>query len=89
MRQEIGWYETQQSSQIVSKFISDTLAFQMAIGDKISMVIYQLSLFISGVVISFMHGWRMALVVLASLPLLIFSWWLMAYYTSKKLEYEE
>lgn len=89
MRQEIGWYETQQSSQIVSRFVSDTQAFQLAIGDKIALVIYLISMFVSGIAISFKSGWKMTLVVLASMPILIFSWWLMEFYRKKKTVYEE
>lgn len=87
MRQEVGWYETQQSSRIVSRFISDTLAFQLAIGDKIALVIYLISMFISGLIISFNRGWKMTLVVLACVPLLIFSWWLMEFYTKRRTEF--
>ena len=89
MRQEIGWYETQQSSLIVSKFVSDTQAFHHAIGDKIALVIYLVSTFVSGLIISFTRGWKMTLVVLASMPILIFAWWLMEFYTKKRLDFEE
>ena len=89
MRQEVGWYETQQSSQIVSKFVSDTLTFQLAIGDKIALVIYTVSMFGSGLIISFIRSWKMTLVVLSCMPVLIFAWWLMEYYRNHKAVYEE
>ena len=88
MRQEVGWHEAQQSAQVVSRFLSDTLAFQLAIGDKMALVIYLVSMFVSGLVISFSRGWKMTLVVLACVPLLVFSWWLMEFYTKRRMEFE-
>ena len=49
------------------------MAFQSAIGDKLSMVIYILSLAISGLVVAFVSGWLMALVVLSIMPVIILS----------------
>jgi ATP-binding cassette subfamily B (MDR/TAP) protein 1 len=89
LKQEVGWFETQQSSEIVSRFTSDTLAFQLAIGEKISLVVYLLSMFLSGFIISVMHGWELTLVILACLPLLIFSFWIMEIYAKGKAAYEE
>jgi ABC-type bacteriocin/lantibiotic exporter with double-glycine peptidase domain len=60
----------------------------MAIGEKVSFMIYLLSMFVSGFIISITHGWEMTLVVLAFVPVLIFSWRLMEKYFQEKSSFE-
>jgi ATP-binding cassette, subfamily B (MDR/TAP), member 1 len=85
MRQEMEWFDTQQTSQIVSTFVTDCLSFQHAIGEKVSLIIYLISMFISGCIIAFLSGWEMTLVVLAFEPLFIFSLWLVMHNQNRRI----
>jgi ATP-binding cassette subfamily B (MDR/TAP) protein 1 len=60
----------------------------MAIGEKVSLLIYLFSMFVSGFIISITHGWEMTLVVLAFMPVLVFSWHIMEKYLESKASYE-
>lgn len=76
LRQEIGWFDTINQASLSSEFSADTMMFQSAIGEKISLVLYVIALAISGLIVSFISGWLMALVVLAIMPLIIFTMFL-------------
>jgi len=65
------------------------MAFQLAIGEKVALVIYLVSMLICGLIISFMKGWELTLVMLAFLPIFAFFWWLMVYFSKKRSEFEE
>lgn len=58
-------------SEISSKFSADTLAFQGAISDKTSLVIYTISMGVTGLTIAFIKGWLLTLVLFGVLPLII------------------
>ncbi len=77
MKQEVGWFETQNQTEIAPQFIANTLLYHMAIGEKISNFIMNVFLFISGLVIALIRGWELSLVLLGFSPLLIYSWNLM------------
>jgi ATP-binding cassette subfamily B (MDR/TAP) protein 1 len=68
LRQEIGWFDTINQSELSTKFATDSFAFQEAIGEKVSTLIMTIAMFIAGFVIAFIKGWLMTLVTLASLP---------------------
>lgn len=70
LKQEIGWFDTINQAELATKFATDCFAFQGAIGEKVSTVIMTISMLIAGFVIAFVYGWLMALVVLASLPVI-------------------
>lgn len=55
---------------MASRFSSETLAFQGAIGEKVPTFIMAIAMLISGFVIAFVKGWKLALVILSTLPLL-------------------
>ena len=74
MKQEVGWFETQESSELVSRFVADTLAFHLGIGEKVGMLLYLVTVFTSGVIISFVQGWELTLAILTVLPLVTYSW---------------
>lgn len=68
LRQEIGWFDTINQSELSTKFATDSFAFQEAIGEKVSTLIMTIAMFIAGFVIAFIKGWLMTLVSLCSLP---------------------
>lgn len=84
LRQEIGWFDTINQSELATKFATDCFSFQGAIGEKVSTLIMTLSMFIVGFVIAFVYGWLMTLVVLASMPLIALGGGLFAGAAAKK-----
>lgn len=74
MRQELAWFDTQSQTEIIAKFNLDSMAFQLAIGEKISNLIMIISMSLSGLAISLFVGWIMTLVMLAYIPIMILIW---------------
>ena len=70
LKQEIGWFDVINQSELATKFATDSFAFQGAIGEKVSTVIMTISMFVAGFIIAFIYGWLMALVILATLPVI-------------------
>lgn len=70
LRQEIGWFDTINQSELAVRFAADCFTFDGAIGAKLSTLIMVLSMLITGVVIAFVHGWVMTLVMISSLPVI-------------------
>ena len=68
LRQEIGWFDTINQSELSTKFATDSFAFQGAIGEKMSSIIMTIGMFVSGCIIALYYGWVMALVIMACLP---------------------
>ena len=71
MRQELAWFDTQNQAEIAIKFNLDSMAYQLALGEKISNLIMIVAMFIAGLVVSLYVGWILALILLAYLPFLI------------------
>mgnify|MGYP000884205006 FL=1 len=60
-------------TELSSRFSSQTFAFQGAIGEKNATFIMTFAMLISGFVIAYVKGWKMALVMTATMPALIIS----------------
>ena len=71
MRQELAWFDTQNQAEIAIKFNLDSMAYQLALGEKISNLIMIVAMFIAGLAVSSYVGWILALILLAYLPFLI------------------
>jgi ATP-binding cassette, subfamily B (MDR/TAP), member 1 len=84
LRQEIGWFDTINQSELASNFAADSFAFHGAIGEKVSSLIMTISTFASGLIIAYINGWLMALVITASLPAVAFGGYLYSSAISKK-----
>ena len=89
LRQEIGWFDTLNQSELATKFSKDSFAFKGAVGEKNSTIIMTFSMFIAGFVIAFVYGWLMTLVVLCSLPFLAIGGMLYASASQKKIKDQE
>jgi ATP-binding cassette subfamily B (MDR/TAP) protein 1 len=61
--QEIGWFDTNNQSELASNFAIQTSAYQNGVGEKIGTLIAPFSSVASGVIIAFLTGWRMSLLV--------------------------
>lgn len=86
LRQEIGWFDVINQSELAGKFSTDCFAFKGALGEKVSNIIMCLSMFISSFSIAFAYGWLMTLVVLASMPFIGLGGLIFATASAKKSE---
>ncbi|KAF9403393.1 (ABC) transporter, partial [Podila epigama] len=71
LRQDIGWHDTgKQSESLTTRLNSDTQLIYDGIADKVGVALSSLVTFISGFVIGFVKGWKLALVLLSCVPLI-------------------
>eukprot|EP00246_Nothoceros_aenigmaticus_P000167 TRINITY_DN1022_c0_g1_i1.p1 TRINITY_DN1022_c0_g1~~TRINITY_DN1022_c0_g1_i1.p1 ORF type:complete len:1043 (+),score=224.73 TRINITY_DN1022_c0_g1_i1:192-3131(+) len=73
LRNEVSWFDNgdNMSAQVSARLASDATNVKAAIGDRLSVVVQNSSLLIAAITISVVLQWRMALVVLATFPLLV------------------
>ncbi|GBG73751.1 hypothetical protein CBR_g17091 [Chara braunii] len=71
LKQDIGYFDTEGSTgQTLSRISSDTILVQDAIGEKAGLFLHFMATFVTGFAIGFTQVWRLALVILAVVPLL-------------------
>ncbi|KAG8435252.1 hypothetical protein GDO86_013268 [Hymenochirus boettgeri] len=89
LHQDMSWFDTIQIGTLNTRLTEDINTIHEGLGDKICIFMQYFSTFISGVVIGFVHGWKLTLVILSVSPVLALSamiWAkLLATYTTKEL----
>eukprot|EP00624_Nannochloropsis_granulata_P003403 evm.model.NODE_27191_length_32237_cov_31.285324.8 len=70
LRQEIGWFDTNNGGELATVLSEATTSFQEGTGRRVADGIQGLAQFVAGLVISFTQSWRLSLVLLAGLPLI-------------------
>ncbi|NWR42889.1 MDR1 protein, partial [Regulus satrapa] len=70
LHQEMAWFDTTQIGTLNTRLTDDINTIREGIGDKISIFLQFFSTFVSGLIIGFIYGWKLALVVLSVSPLL-------------------
>ncbi|XP_051921766.1 ATP-binding cassette, sub-family B (MDR/TAP), member 4 isoform X13 [Hippocampus zosterae] len=70
MRQDIGWFDVNETGELNTRLTDDVYKIQEGIGDKVAMLIQSAATFITSVVIGLSKGWKLTLVILAVSPLL-------------------
>ncbi|PHT67005.1 ABC transporter B family member 12 [Capsicum annuum] len=74
LRQDIGFFDQETNNGVIIESLSsDILTVQDAIGKKVGKFIQVSATFVVGLIIAFIKGWRLALVLLSSIPPLVFS----------------
>ncbi|KAJ1980381.1 hypothetical protein H4R33_005484, partial [Dimargaris cristalligena] len=71
LRQEIAWFDTVSTGDLTSRISGDVNMLQEGIGSKLSIIVQDCTCFVTGFIVAFVKGWRLALVLMSSLPLLI------------------
>ena len=73
----MGWYDKEENSSgaIAGRLSTDTLSIRGAVGDQMGLIIQNLVTIIGAYVIAFSAGWKMTLVITATVPLLGISAW--------------
>uniref|UniRef100_A0A671WT48 ATP-binding cassette, sub-family B (MDR/TAP), member 4 n=1 Tax=Sparus aurata TaxID=8175 RepID=A0A671WT48_SPAAU len=70
MKQEIGWFDVNETGELNTRLTDDVYKIQEGIGDKAGMLIQAYTTFITSFVIGFTKGWQLTLVILAVSPAL-------------------
>uniref|UniRef100_A0A3P8UJZ5 ATP-binding cassette, sub-family B (MDR/TAP), member 4 n=1 Tax=Cynoglossus semilaevis TaxID=244447 RepID=A0A3P8UJZ5_CYNSE len=70
MQQEIGWFDVNETGELNTRLMDDVYKIQEGIGDKLGMLIQQLSTFFASFIIGFAKGWKLTLVIMAFSPVL-------------------
>lgn len=83
LRQDMGWFDMAEEGSLTTRLASDTNMIQDGISEKFGLFVQCLAQFITGFVIAFVKGWNLAVVILATLPLMGICGGLMGKYISK------
>ncbi|CAK4987596.1 unnamed protein product [Aphanomyces euteiches] len=70
LRQEIGWFDVHNTMQLATRVADSTLLVQEGMGRKVADGINFLSMGLGSMIVAFIHGWELALILLAFTPLL-------------------
>ncbi|KAL8602924.1 hypothetical protein ACOMHN_062619 [Nucella lapillus] len=73
LRQDIGWFDTNETGELNTRLADDILKIHDGIGDKVGTLIQWNSGALAGFIIGFYYGWKLTLVILAVSPLLVVS----------------
>ncbi|XP_071661151.1 ATP-binding cassette sub-family B member 5 isoform X2 [Patagioenas fasciata] len=73
LHQEMAWFDTTQIGSLNTRLTDDINTIHEGIGDKICIFVQFLSTFLTGIIIAFVHGWKLTLVILSVSPLLAVS----------------
>lgn len=73
LRQDMSWFDSAEEGSLNTRLAGDTQTIQDGISENCGTLILSMAQFISGYIVAFIKGWKMALVMLATVPLLIAS----------------
>ncbi|CAM1323324.1 pgp-2 (predicted) [Pycnogonum litorale] len=73
LRQDISWFDTHQSAEFSSKVGENLKKLQMGMGDRIALMFYFISIFVTSVTVALFTGWKLTAVMLSITPLLSIS----------------
>eukprot|EP00180_Rhodochaete_pulchella_P003536 Plantae.Rhodophyta-Rhodochaete_pulchella.ctg6138.p1 GENE.Plantae.Rhodophyta-Rhodochaete_pulchella.ctg6138~~Plantae.Rhodophyta-Rhodochaete_pulchella.ctg6138.p1 ORF type:complete len:205 (+),score=17.02 Plantae.Rhodophyta-Rhodochaete_pulchella.ctg6138:3-617(+) len=71
LKQEISFYDVQDTGELTSQVAGDVDLIQAGIGDKLATLIMYTSTFVAGVIVGFVYCWKLTLVILAVVPAII------------------
>ncbi|KAL4473708.1 hypothetical protein ABPG74_022572 [Tetrahymena malaccensis] len=69
IQQDISYFDSINSNELSSKVALDCFKIQQAIGEKLCMYIYTMSMLAGSLIISFIRGWQIALVSCIIIPI--------------------
>lgn len=73
LRNEVGWFDREEnsSSRLSGRLSTDATNVRAAIGDRLSIIVQNVTVFLTACIVAFVVQWRMALVVIGTFPLLV------------------
>uniref|UniRef100_A0A673T5I1 P-type phospholipid transporter n=1 Tax=Suricata suricatta TaxID=37032 RepID=A0A673T5I1_SURSU len=70
LRQEIGWFDVSDATELNTRLTDDVSKISEGIGDKVGMFFQAVATFFSGFIVGFIRGWKLTLVIMAISPIL-------------------
>ncbi|KAI9012502.1 putative ABC transporter protein [Phycomyces nitens] len=70
LRQDMGWFDKAGDGSLNTRLATDTQLIQDGISEKFGLFIMAISQFITGFIVAFVKGWNLAVVILATMPLM-------------------
>ncbi|XP_010634777.1 phosphatidylcholine translocator ABCB4 isoform X2 [Fukomys damarensis] len=70
LRQEIGWFDINDITELNTRLTDDISKISEGIGDKVGMFFQAVATFFAGFIVGFIRGWKLTLVVMAISPVL-------------------
>lgn len=83
LRQDVGYFDTHSAAELNTRLFDDVKKISNGIGDKVGVAVQAMIQFIGGIIIGFIYGWKMALVILATTPVLALTGYLFFAVTTK------
>ncbi|CAF3869833.1 unnamed protein product, partial [Rotaria sp. Silwood1] len=71
LKKDIVYFDTHKTGELNTLLSDDVNKIRDGIGDKLGAIIRAISTFISCVIISLVKGWKLALVILSTLPIIV------------------
>ncbi|XP_060052276.1 phosphatidylcholine translocator ABCB4 isoform X1 [Erinaceus europaeus] len=70
LRQEIGWFDINDTTELNTRLTDDISKISEGIGDKVGMFFQAIATFFAGFIVGFIRGWKLTLVIMAISPIL-------------------
>ncbi|KAL0087186.1 P-loop containing nucleoside triphosphate hydrolase protein [Phycomyces blakesleeanus] len=70
LRQDMGWFDKAGDGSLNTRLATDTQLIQDGISEKFGLFVMAISQFVTGFVVAFVKGWNLAVVMLATMPLM-------------------
>ncbi|KAI7874137.1 p-glycoprotein [Lichtheimia hyalospora FSU 10163] len=70
LRQDMGWFDKAEEGSLTTRLAADTQLIEDGISEKFGAFLHSLGAFITGFIVAFVKGWRLAVVILATMPIL-------------------
>ncbi|XP_039593488.1 ATP-dependent translocase ABCB1-like [Polypterus senegalus] len=70
LHQHMGWFDVHELGTLNTRLTDDVNKIKEGLGDKICIFLQFFCAFISGIIIGFVHGWKLTLVILSVSPLI-------------------
>uniref|UniRef100_A0A8C3VJ32 P-type phospholipid transporter n=1 Tax=Catagonus wagneri TaxID=51154 RepID=A0A8C3VJ32_9CETA len=70
LRQEIGWFDVSDTTELNTRLTDDISKISEGIGDKVGMFFQAVATFFAGFIVGFIRGWKLTLVIMAISPVL-------------------
>ncbi|KAI9271625.1 P-loop containing nucleoside triphosphate hydrolase protein [Phascolomyces articulosus] len=83
LRQDMTWFDKAEEGSLTTRLATDTQMIQEGISEKLGLVIQLMAQVIAGFVIAFVKGWQLAVVILATVPIMAIVGGAMGYYYTK------
>ncbi|KAI8878309.1 P-loop containing nucleoside triphosphate hydrolase protein [Backusella circina FSU 941] len=71
MHQDMSWFDKANDGSLTTRLASDTQIIQDGISEKFGLFITCVAQFIAGIVVAFVKGWNLAVVMLATIPVML------------------